>query len=364
MLGIKRLGLDLINRTQMKNSKEKTISRRKFIGASAAMTAGLSLVGPSLFGANRIYKPFKNPNSLINGVQIGTITYSFRSMPDQSAEATLKYVVDSGISAIELMGDPAESFAGKIENSMDWDTYNNLREAAKKGTISDNQKKEMADMEAQRDSYNKEVASWRAKVSMDKFEELRKMYLDAGVSIYAFKPSAFGKNNTDAEMDWGMRAAKALGASHVTLELPNDDTRTQKLGDMGEKNGIYVAYHGHLQQTPTIWDTALKQSKFNAVNLDLGHFVAAGNTAPLEFIKVKHDRIKSMHIKDRQNKVHGQENLPWGQGDTPIAQALQLIRDNKYNFPASIELEYEIPAGSDAVKEVSKCLDYCRKALT
>src|SRR5262245_20357659 len=43
------------------------------------------------------------PNSLISGVQIGTITYSYRQMPDQSAEATLKYIVDSGISAIELM---------------------------------------------------------------------------------------------------------------------------------------------------------------------------------------------------------------------------------------------------------------------
>src|SRR4051812_50015633 len=62
----------------------------------------------SIFGAFAQAKP----NSMINGVQIGAITYSYRSMPDQSAEATLKYVVDSGISAIELMGGPAESFAG------------------------------------------------------------------------------------------------------------------------------------------------------------------------------------------------------------------------------------------------------------
>src|SRR6516164_1262143 len=52
------------------------------------------------------------PNSLINGVQVGTITYSYRSMPDQSAEATLRYIVDSGISSIELMGGPVESYAG------------------------------------------------------------------------------------------------------------------------------------------------------------------------------------------------------------------------------------------------------------
>ena len=56
------------------------------------------------------------PNSLIDGVQIGTITYSYRSMPDQSAEATLKYIVDSGISAIELMGGPVNDWARKKGN--------------------------------------------------------------------------------------------------------------------------------------------------------------------------------------------------------------------------------------------------------
>src|SRR6187200_2948859 len=70
----------------------------------AAALYDIPLVGAGLFQAR--------PNSLINGVQIGTITYSYRSMPDQSAEATLKYIVDSGISAIELMGGPVESFAG------------------------------------------------------------------------------------------------------------------------------------------------------------------------------------------------------------------------------------------------------------
>jgi hypothetical protein len=39
------------------------------------------------------------------------------------------------------------------------------------------------------------------------------------------------------------------------------------------------------------------------------------------------------------------------------------MRKNKYNFPGTIELEYEIPEGSSAVKEVAKCVEYCRKAL-
>jgi hypothetical protein len=56
------------------------------------------------------------PDSKIKGVQIGTITYSYGSMHDQSAEATLGYVVDSGISAIELMGGPVNDWARKKGN--------------------------------------------------------------------------------------------------------------------------------------------------------------------------------------------------------------------------------------------------------
>jgi hypothetical protein len=40
-----------------------------------------------------------------------------------------------------------------------------------------------------------------------------------------------------------------------------------------------------------------------------------------------------------------------------------MMRKNKYTFPASIELEYNVPEGSDAVKEVKKCVDFCRTAL-
>jgi hypothetical protein len=39
------------------------------------------------------------------------------------------------------------------------------------------------------------------------------------------------------------------------------------------------------------------------------------------------------------------------------------MKKNKYSFPATVELEYQIPQGSDAVKEVQKCLEFARKAL-
>ncbi len=345
--------------------KDKKFTRRKFVGTSAALMAGTTLMGSSVFGAPAILRSLQKPNSLINGVQVGVITYSFRSMPDQSAEAILKYVLNSDINAIELIGDPAEAFAGKIQNPVHGKVFNNLRSKKKESGLTGGEEKEFADMQAQKADYGKQVSKWRKKVGMDKFAQFRKMYNDAGVSIYAFKPrDTFGKDNTDADIDWGMRTGKALGASHVTVEHPGDDTQTKRLGQLAKKHGIYIAYHGHEQQTPTLWDTALEQSEYNMMNLDVGHYVAAGNSDPLSIIEAKHDRIKSMHLKDRQTPAHNKGNLAWGMGDTPITPALQMIRDKGYKFPVTVELEYDIPEGSDAVKEVRKCLEYCRKALS
>ncbi len=350
----------------MKSNEQHLASRRKFIGKSAAAAAGI-LVAPSLLRAGgfpNIIKSYGKPDSLINGVQLGTITYSFRSMQDQSAEATLKYIVDSGISAVELMGGPAESFAGMPESNMDRRAMYGLFGKQRRGEeLTDDEKKQLADMRAQMDSYNKEVAAWRATASMDKFVQFRKMYNDAGVKIYAFKPNAFGKDNSDAEINYGLQAAKALGASHVTLEHPSDDAHTLRLGTLAAKQKVSIGYHGHEQQTPTLWDTALEQSKYNGLNLDLGHFVAAGNADPLGMVRAKADRILSMHMKDRTNPEHDRQNLVWGTGDTPLTEVLQMMRDQKYKFPGTIELEYNIPEGSDAVKEVQKCVEYCRKAL-
>ncbi|HZY80970.1 MAG TPA: sugar phosphate isomerase/epimerase [Cyclobacteriaceae bacterium] len=331
-------------------NKENTFSRRDFIAKSALAATGLVIANNS-FGFPAIIKNYGKPNSKIAGVQLGTITYSFRSMPTD-AESVLKYLVDANISAIEMMGTTVEAFAGAP----------NVSTEPMKPFAPGPRPELTEEQKAERAKRAKEIADWRASVSMDKFEQLRKMYKDAGVTIYAYKPNAFGVNNTDAEVDYGMRAAKALGATHVTLEIPQEAAQTKRLSDIAAKHKILVAYHGHEQQTPTIWDACLAESKFNAMNCDFGHYVAAGYN-PVELIEAKHDRIASAHLKDRQNPEHGKGNLLWGTGDTPLVPILQTMKKNKYKFPGTIELEYQIPEGSDAVKEVAKCVEYARKAL-
>ena len=301
-------------------------SRRSFLLKGSMASVGLLMAGSAAWSKSFFEKV---PNSKFFGVQIGVITYSYRSMP-HNVEQLIQYIVDSGISAVELMGESVEDYAGKPAEK-------NL------------------------------VAEWRATVSMDKFKEVRKMFKKAGISIYAFKPSALGTNNTDAEIEYALRAAKALGANSVTVELPKDPAHSQRLGTLAAKHKVYIGYHAHTQATDTAWDTALSQSPYNSMNLDCGHYIAAGgnNTKEtlLALIQAKHNRITSFHIKDRKTKENGGANLVWGQGDTPIKEILNLLKEKKYNIPASIELEYNIPAGSNAVKETKKCLEFARQAL-
>jgi sugar phosphate isomerase/epimerase len=339
-------------------------NRREFLVKSTLSAAGLLAAPTWLKAAPSIISSLQKPNSMINGVQVGCITYSFRSMPDQSAEATLQYVIDSGLSAIELMGDPAESFAGKPVNPMNWTEMRPVFEKQKKGEeLSDNEKAQLAEAKAQGEAFDVELSNWKQNVGIAPFEKLRKMYKQAGVTIYAFKPNTFNKNNSDADIAYGMKSAKALGASHVTLELPTDSAQTLRLGKLGEKYGMAVGYHGHTQETYSFWDEAIWQSQKNGMNLDAGHYIAAGNTDLMKLIEEKHDHILSMHTKDRTTPAEGQKNLVWGEGDTPIKELLTTIQKNKYKFPATIELEYDIPQGSDAVKEVQKCVEFCRKSL-
>ena len=320
-------------------------SRRNFLYQSSLASLGLVFMGKNALAANSFF--LAKLNSKIKGVQIGAITYSFRSMPG-SAEQIIQYCKEAGISAVELMGDPAEAYAGSPAGLMTEVSRENF----------------MKVMEER----NAKARTWRETASMDKFVELRKLFNDAGITIYAYKPdAALGVKSTDGEIDYAMRAAKALGATSVNVEIPTNADHSKRLGEFGLKHKVYVGYHAHTQATDTAWDLALSQSPYNAINLDCGHYIAAGgaNTTAtlLAFIEKNHDRISSMHIKDRKNKVNGSKNMPWGEGDTPLKEILTLLKTKKYKIPASIELEYDIPAGSDAVKETKKCFEYAKTIL-
>jgi sugar phosphate isomerase/epimerase len=109
---------------------------------------------------------------------------------------------------------------------------------------------------------------------------------------------------------------------------------------------------------PEDWEEALRgASRYLAINLDIGHFTAAGYD-PVSFLAEHHARIITLHIKDR--KINQGPNMPFGQGDTKIKEVLQILKAKKYPIPANIEYEYN---GGDTVEEVKKCFAYCKAAL-
>ncbi len=85
---------------QPKLKADSSVSRREFLGKSALVMAGFAIGSRQVYGAPAILKNLGKPNSKFNGVQLGTITYSFRSLPG-NAEQVLKYCLDANVSAIE-----------------------------------------------------------------------------------------------------------------------------------------------------------------------------------------------------------------------------------------------------------------------
>jgi sugar phosphate isomerase/epimerase len=288
------------------------------------------------------------PDSTWGGVEVGTISYSFREMPDgNDAEAILKHMVELGLGGIELMNGPAEAWAGAPAAPG--------RGGRGRAPLTPEQQEAMKKAAG-------ELKDWRLSVSMSKYRTLRKKYNDAGVHIYAFK-LGLTLAMSEEEYAYTFNVAEALGANHLTMELPTDAALTQRVGDYAARRKMHVGYHAHTQATPALWDVALSQSKYNAINLDLGHYTAGTNVSPISFLEKNHERIVSMHMKDRKYEKNGGANLPWGMGDTPIREALQLMKKEKYKFPATIELEYPTPEGSTVMAEMAKCVAYCKDSL-
>lgn len=343
------------------------------------------------------------PNSNFGGVQIGAITYSFRQLPS-SAEQVLGYCVECGISGVELMSNVAESYAGSPAGAgrgmgpggPGGPAGGPGGGAARQGGApggpagaprapgggqargaGGGRAQMTPEQQAAREKAAAELRNWRLSVSMDKYKAFRKMYEDAGVRIYAFKLEP-NMSMSDPEYDYIWNVGETLGANHLTMELPTDDQLLARVAAFAEKRKLRMAFHTHGQGGSSGFDRVLNASKYTALNFDVGHFFGVNGVSPVPLVEKYHDRIASLHLKDRSapppataepaaegrgGPGRGGANLPWGKGGTPLREVLQLMRKNKYTFPASIELEYQVPEGSDVVSEVKKCVEYCRQAL-
>ena len=290
------------------------ISRRDASKLLIAGSAGLWAASRNAWTAQYI-------DSVVRGVQIGAQSYSFR---DRDLGACIEAFKTVGLGECEL-------FDGHVAPKL-------------KG---------------------EELRKWWLSAPPSHFREIRTKFDNAGVKIYALT-YAFRKGMTDQEIEVGFRAAQTMGLKYITSS--SNVSMAPHVDKYAQKYKIMVGFHGHDNtsnpdefSTPETFARAMKgASEYIGVNLDIGHFVAAGGD-PVAYIREHHEKIVTLHIKDRK-KNHG-ANLPFGQGDTPIVEVLCLLRDNKWKIPANIEYEYGEPPKFDTIAEVKKCYEYCRQAL-
>lgn len=261
-------------------------------------------------------------DSKVNGVQIGAQSYSFRDRPMEKAIEAYKEI---GLGECEM-------WQGHVEPAS-----------------------QLRGSEAR-----EELRKWRLTTPLDHFAKVRKQWDDAGILLYAYNLS-FNDSFTDEEIDRGFQMVRAMGVRIITAS--STVTAAKRVAPFADKYKIIVAMHGHDNLSdpnqfakPESFEAAMNMSKYFWVNLDIGHFVSAGYD-PLPYLEQHHDRIATLHIKDR-NKAHA--NLPFGQGETPIKQVLQMLKKNKWPIPANIEYEYK---GENAVAEVKKCFQFMKEAL-
>jgi sugar phosphate isomerase/epimerase len=256
---------------------------------------------------------------------IGVMTYSYRALPQVPG----KERIDGEIEALKMNG------ARDIE---------------------------LFETELQPPHKNEELDKWRKATALDRLAGMKKKLTAANIITHAYTVN-YSPILTDADLESTFAQAKTLGTNVIAAST--QVSMAKRLAPLAEKHNIYVAFHGHSNTkdpnefaTPQSFETALAQSKYFRINLDIGHFFAAGFD-PVDFIQKNHTNITHLHVKDR--KKNDGPNMPFGQGDTPIKEVLLLLKKNKYPIPALVEYEY--PGEVSPVEAVQTCLDYMRKAV-
>ena len=313
-------------------------TRREMTKAALAAIPGALAIGrsPALAFQAR-------PDSVVNGVTIGmNVPYNFGSRA-MAIDEIIGNCVQLGVSAVELRTQPVEAFLGVPAHLV----------TAGRGRG----RGEPVDQAARKAAADG-LRQWRLAVPMEKVAAVRKRFEEGGVLVEIVKVDGI-LTMPDDETDYAFNIAKALGARAISTEIAHEGT--ERLGRFADKHQMMVGYHGHASTGAADFEKAFSYAKHNGANLDIGHFVAGQNTSPVPFITKHRGRITHIHVKDR--KMHNGPNVPFGEGDTPIREVLELIRDNKWPIQATIEFEYPIPEGSDRMTEIRKSIDYCRAAL-
>jgi sugar phosphate isomerase/epimerase len=325
-------------------------TRRAFIKLSAA--AGLPVALGLVNGRGFAQHP------ATPGVRLGVQTYSFRDMLETPGDMTDKMIAamrELGLTECEVFEPTLQPPA--LSADAPWRTAAGKPSQASlmgRPPVGGPTPAQLANQEA--------IRKWRLGEALDQVTAAGKKFKSAGIRVFAFN---FGLKDscTDEEVERGFELTRALGTKVMTASTTL--TMARRTVPFAARHKVLLGLHGHSNlsdpnqfATPDSFVKGLGMSPYYRVNLDIGHFAAAGFDS-VAFIRDHHAKITNLHIKDRK-KDEG-PNTPLGQGDTPIKAVLQLLKKEAYPIPAYIEYEY---AGTGtSTQELHKCLDYVNSVL-
>jgi sugar phosphate isomerase/epimerase len=294
---------------------------------------------------------------VVNGVRVGVATYSYRDLirtPGQdNIDGVIKALQFAGAREIELSSantEPAGPNSGPAVPPPP---------SAYPPPITAPKPEEVA---AAKLAVRNDLRRWRLATPAGNHAAIRAKFQAAGIGLFAYRVD-YDAAFTDREIEVTFNQAKALGVGVVASLTTLAGAR--RLAPFAEKHGLTVALHNTADEkdpnaiaTPQSFRTALAISKNFRLNLDIGHFTAANHEA-VAFIQENHASISHIQIKDRTRNGGGNEKF--GEGDTPIKDVLNLIREKSLPIPVFIEYEY-LGLGTPQ-EEVRKCMAYVKAAL-
>jgi L-ribulose-5-phosphate 3-epimerase UlaE len=296
-------------------------------------------------------------DSEVNGVRVGVATYSFRDLLRTPGQDNIGGIIQAlqfaGAREVELSSantEPAGPNSGPAVPPAP---------SAYPPPITAPKPEEVA---AAKLAVRNSLRRWRLATPAANHVGIRSKFQDAGISLFAYRVD-YDEQFTDQEIEVTFNQAKALGVRVMASLTSLNGAR--RLAPFAERHDMTVALHNTANEkdpnaiaTPQSFRTALSVSKNFRLNLDIGHFTAA-NHEVAAFVHENHGSISHIQIKDRTRNGGGNEQF--GEGDTPIKDVLNLIKNKKLPIPVFIEYEY-LGLGTPQ-EEVRKCMAYVKAAL-
>lgn len=189
--------------------------------------------------------------------------------------------------------------------------------------------------ELARQSFDAQVRSWRATVSLAPLADLRRSCQNAGVTIDVVSIPDLNLWS-DKEVDYACRATRAAGARVLATRA---SPGPRHLVPFAHRHDVLLSFVGETTTGASDLSRILEHDRRIDVSLDLHAWTSGGRGSPLPFLHEHAPRVSHVRLRDANN--------------TQMAELLGAMRVNGWDFPVIIAVDPD-PDDDDWQESVMK----------